>query len=239
MAEIDVMLKKDDIAINRNLARTGRATPAAGDWTSSSRGAHLGSASPLSVRVHAQEVRLMDSGLRLEYSVAKCVLTSHVCQQLQVTDGLVPRQRANGPDRDQRVNDLDAGWAIPPATQSCGAAHRCICQRQPAEARMREPGAIVQRRRCPRVCRRLLVAGASRPRTGMPLVCDVALLAESGFNFVTIFLALSGFTLVTMSSPQDEHFGRAVEHRRPLPTAARAPSDHHPPSSTLSRVSQA
>ena len=167
------------------------------------------------------------------------VVTSHVCQQLQVTDGLVPRQRANGPDRYQRVNDLDAGWAIPPATQSCGAAHRCICQRQPAEARMREPGAIVQRRRCPRVCRRLLVAGASRPRTGMPLVCDVALLAESGFNFVTIFLALSGFTLVTMSSPQDEHFGRAVEHRRPLPTAARAPSDHHPPSSTLSRVSQA
>ena len=167
------------------------------------------------------------------------VVTSHVCQQLQVTDGLVPRQRANGPDRYQRVNDLDAGWAIPPATQSCGAAHRCICQRQPAKARKREPGAIVQRRRCPRVCRRLLVAGASRPRTGMPLVCDVALLAESGFNFVTIFLALSGFTLVTMSSPQDEHFGRAVEHRRPLPTAARAPSDHHPPSSTLSRVSQA
>ena len=71
------------------------------------------------------------------------------------------------------------------------------------------------------------------------LFCHVALLAESGSNLMTISLALSRFTLVTMSSPQDEHFGRAVEHQRPLPTAARAPSDHHPPSSTLSRISQA
>ena len=167
------------------------------------------------------------------------VVTSHVCQQLQVTDGLVPRQGANGPDLYQRVDDLDAGWAIPPATQSCGAAHRCICQRQPAQARKREPGAIVQRRRCPRLSRRLLVAGASRPRTGMPLVLSRCSLAESVSNLMTISLALSRFTLVTMSSPQDEHFGRAVEHQRPLPTAARAPSDHHPPSSTLSRISQA